>query len=319
MKGSLQRAALLLNRAGAGAPLLWFYRLAFKTAKALLENRHLRVWPRNSFCFGIVNPGISDIDLTFFFDRDAPEGLPGQSLDRLASLRRLLPVLGEANLYRSDEIGLYREAGNYFELRRDPELFARLKRSWTNERIAGDAAVFVLRALWSDYDYLKLFPELRRHKWGYIFRALNDELNTALAPGNLSPEAVVENLVLLAPFLERDVAFLSDIFDRRKDDAFALPYLRLYPHYWLGDYHDHPKFDEYLSSLARLGPEARGVVKSQIAWEIWGIYSQMHALSSDEGLHYHFLNLRKVLECLQYGDGALLDDIATAEGMLKSR
>ena len=316
MKKTIQKIVFFLSRIGARTFLLLLYRTVFQITKYLLDDRFLTIWSRNSFYFNIINPGISDIDLTFFFAHNTPEEYRRRSLDRLSSLRRMLPIIGEANVYRDDEVGLYRAAGNYFELKRDPELFARLKRPWTEERIASDAIAFILRALWCDYPYLKRFPKHRRHKWNYIFRALNEELNLELKIEMPSPKIITENLLLVAPWLRQDVSVLIKLFDNRKDDRFALSYLRLYPHYWLGDYWNHAKFKEFLSSLASLSPEALGVVKSQIAWEIWGIYSQMYLLDKT-GLHYHFLNLKKVLEEICPKTDPLLNDIDTAEGMLK--
>ena len=317
IKNIVQKIVIFLNHLGFKPLLVLPYKAIFGLTKYILDDRFLSVWPRNSFHFGIINPGISDIDLTLFFAQATPKEQRKKSLGRLASLKRIFPVLGEANVYRANEIGLFKEAGNFFELRRDPKLFSRLDRCWTKQRIASDAAVFALRALWSDYAHLKACPEQRRHKWGYIFQALNAQMGLDLSL-DVSLESICANIVLIAPCLKRDISVFANFFEDRKNETLCLAYLRLYPHYWLGDYHGHGKFKEFLSSLSHPSPEAQGIVRSQVAWEIWGIYSQIPLLPADGSLGYHFLNLRKILGYLDCRTDVLLDDIGVAEEILKN-
>ena len=311
MKTFFQRVAFLLAKTRLKTLLLLYYHMAFLVTKYLLENSTLKVWSRNSFYFNIINPGISDIDFTFF---SMKRRNPSEYVSKLYTLKRircLFPVIGEANIYQRGDICLYKACGNYFELKRDPKLFRQLNRTWDKKRILEDAVTFILRALWSDYNYLRDYPQMRHHKWNFIFSSINDELKLQLKTEAEGIDDVVSNLYLLYPALKEDFSDMPPFFKDKTHKDYAQIYLKIYPHFWLGDNWHREEFENDIFSLGTLGRESKDIVHSQIAWEIWGIYSQMFSLRDFQGLRAHLNNLEKMITALGRENSCLRGDIQT--------
>ena len=317
MKKVLQQIVLVLSKTPARSLFILYYKVTFKIIKYLLEEKNLKIWPRNSFYFNIINPGISDIDFTFFSTTKKGIDDYNKKICKLGSLKSLFPIIGEVNIYQKEDLILYKACGNYFELKRDPNLFYYINRDWDNNRIKQDALVFILRALWSDYLYLREFPYNRLHKWNFIFSSINNELNVDLNVGSNDLCVIVENLCCLYPSLREDFNSLPDFLMHRQSVKYRSIYLKLYPHYWLGDYYNHPEFENYIFSLGKFSKDSQSIVYSQISWEIWGIYSQIFYLKNIQGLQGHLKNLEKILNSLHRDTLQMKEDIQTLSSLLR--
>jgi hypothetical protein len=133
------------------------------------------VWTRNTFKLGNYVPFISDIDITIVLKAGAAENLLGKIRKFHGGVRYYIPVIGELNLYRHEDLTHIGRFMNHCELQRDPvfeKLLAQEGYRPLREPNLAEKAVFVLRMLEYDWFRLKYEPEKRQRKWRQHFQAI---------------------------------------------------------------------------------------------------------------------------------------------------
>lgn len=245
------------------------YDLAMLGVKAVLGQRlGLRSWNRNSTRTGSFVMGVSDLDITVVYG----EHLYFPSLmSHLRKLKKIFIFLGEANLYKFDHLSMILPRMNTFELKRDP----RLETFATHERVSDDIEKFVFtqRMLFSDAHTLFANPEFRQAKWKYHFNLIGEKV-----PEKINVNTVVGVLKKLAGDNERIRFSLDqwasrfhengfDVFRANLGEGFKI----MAPHcyVWFQKHEDRP-------FLQNTSDWEKQLLKRQIDWEVWGLYTQKY-------------------------------------------
>ena len=137
--------------------------LFFVQTFAKVIDPHCRIWARNSFALGYLEPGYSDLDITLYSGTANPRTFA--LIKTLATLRKMWPLLGEVNYYNDGKIQQLLLVANFFEMNRDPML--QKKMNSQRQPTTVEAAVFLLRQLERDVRQLSKFPDKRVKKWKF--------------------------------------------------------------------------------------------------------------------------------------------------------
>lgn len=248
----------------------WVYERAEKHTQKVVGS--LKVWSRNSFKLGSFVFAISDLDLTVY-----GQGVSGVDwFKSILRLKRFYKFIGEINLYDQSHLDLVISKMNTYELKRDPVLKNLVKEddSIVNDEI--EKIVFLLRLLHSD-KRLEFEPELRLKKWQEHWLTLGfGELHS------FSRKDLVDKIVELL----REDEFLTqglyswDNVHRDKIDIYHYDFLPgfsiLFPHFhpWLEN-------ESEVEAIQKWSIFQHQILKRQIDWEFWGIYTQRFHLSRD--------------------------------------
>ena len=277
-------SAMVRHRIGSRTPQS-FGKLPYEFALAALKialRMELKqaapeVWPRHSFVGKSFLPFVSDLDLTFWFEKKPEPSVFFRAKTIFENSKRVFPFLGEVNLYVASEAPLLFEFANLYEIRRDPILWARL--GFADRAPAPqEQIVFWLRCLDSDRKGLLSLPQLRIRKWQNYASLAQISLPERLTFSSLL-EAGIETLGDFSA-TDRKIIFqnLSAHFQRNPSDLEDIPstYCRdrwtFFPHrYCLGE-----------TSLPILDEKRARIAFRQMAWEVWALWSQFRFLAAGE-------------------------------------
>lgn len=260
--------------------------------KIQLEDPKLEIWSRNSTKLGSFVFGISDLDLTILDASQTKVSLK----DRLKYFKKCWKFLGEANYYQREHLQDLLPSCNRYELLRDPLLFELSKKLMVKEVIDDEGVeklIFLLRLLQSDLK-LESFPHIRQKKWKQHWKELGF--------GEISFFTRQELLKKISELTAADPRLMEGIreWDKLKGvrgfdvfhTKFSPGFKMLFPHQHLW-FHTLSESEE----LSDFSPLARKIIKRQIDWEVWGIYTQRYWLAEDNMLA-HLNRLMKVYETL---------------------
>jgi len=235
-----------------------------------LRNRPY-VWPRNSFSLGYFTPGVSDLDLTVWFELKPNK----RELKRVRSIFRALriffPFLGEINLYSKDEALSFCQFANIFELSRDKLLISQLHGKLDDNRIIKqtEAAVFLFRMWDSDKKNLRTRPEKRVRKWQYHIRQINSHCTlppvSTFAKGEGLEDRILKTILLMTN------AKLS--VDSVKSFSNMLTDHDNHLNEWLAAFFVNRFCYSPVYPLIS-DTDAINVFIQQMRWELWGLLSQ---------------------------------------------
>jgi len=252
------------------------YQSALLLLKLIFEfGLGVRVWNRNSTRSGGFIFGISDLDITLVHD-----GRVSIDFIRfvLTTLKKIIPFLGEANLYQADHLAKILPRMNCFELMRDPELQSRflVKKDFN----LGEKFVFIQRMLFSDAYSLKEHPLYRQLKWRNHFKLINYDFKGGVIDFQIVVN-ILKELSQNTPRICRSIdnwcenVFKDDLDIYRTDlgEGFGIfaPHCKL----WFNSSEDV----SYLKTLTKIELE---IFLAQIDWEVCGIYSQKFNLSKEQ-------------------------------------
>ena len=249
------------------------------------ENSGFELWSRNSFKLGSFVFGISDLDLTIVTSGNLDHL---RVKDFLKRKKKQWPFLGEANFYdRSDLINLAFFI-NKFEKQRDPEL-GRYLPEIIDESIEIEQLVFLLRLLQSDRE-LEFNPRYRHKKWIQHLAQLGITIGKTFNRSDLLD--IICERIKNYPHLERGLRDWDvkrtrpdfDVYHADLDEGFKI----LYPHQHLW-FHT----DSFQSFFQERDQFEKKLIKRQIDWELWGLYTQRFYISR-ESMELHLSRLLKV-------------------------
>jgi hypothetical protein len=246
----------------------------------------IHVWNRNSTRNGSFIFGISDLDITLVYDgRVSVEFIHSA----LKTLKKIVPFLGEVNLYQANHLSVILSKMNSFELMRDPELISKYKQH--KRPSLGERFVFIQRMLFSDAHSLNADPLYRQLKWQNHLKLINFEFKGELIDF-YSMITVLKELSQNTPRLCESIQNWSekvfennfDVYRTNLGEGFGIfaPHCKL----WFQSFEDV----SYLKSLTKIELE---IFLAQIDWEICGIYSQKYHLPRSQ-FQYHLEMLLKV-------------------------
>ena len=243
------------------------YRSRTESAVAGLE-----VWPRNSFVLGSLTPGVSDLDLTFWWQKRPSADEIERAFRFHRRFRRWLPLVTEINQYVQSELEMFQAFANPFELARDPRSARRMA---TRAPSLSEAVVFLLRLLDADAENLIRRPWVRKRKWQNHFDVVGAEFPNFQSPHELGLRTLVEAVADFAS-VPRDqkalaVQELEAYFSnpkRRDAESLGLPSR------WQGVFLPH-RFAHHWNRVLNLTSDRSDLFVSQIEWEVWGLYGQI--------------------------------------------
>jgi len=239
----------------------------------------VEVWNRNSTRNGSFIFGVSDLDITLVHDgRVSVEFIHSV----LKTLKKIIPFLGEANLYQVNHLPLVLSRMNSFELMRDPELSSKFRQE--KNFSLGERFVFIQRMLFSDAHSLKNNPLYRQMKWRNHFKFINYDLKGEFIDF-ISVVNVLKELCQDNPRLCQSIDHWSEnVFENNFDtyranlgEGFGIlaPHCKL----WFQSLED-------VSYLKHLTPLELEILLAQIDWEICGIYAQKFHLPEKQSLEH---------------------------------
>jgi hypothetical protein len=141
------------------------------------------VWARNSYRLGNWIPFQSDVDLSLWMPHEPDTQAIQNIRSTHAAVKKLLPVLGEMNLYVADDRKWTELLINRFELDRDPQLSEKiLAHGAVGARF--EAAAFLLRMLESDIARVLHRPQGRQAKWAVHAARVEEVLKHEVTGGD---------------------------------------------------------------------------------------------------------------------------------------
>ncbi len=270
--------------------------LILRVLLKLLLGPGTKVWDRNSVRARTFVFGVSDLDVTVLSDQELPTST---LLRTLGTAKRVLPFLGEANVYLLKDLAELVPRMNSFELRRDPVLESLTQSAAPVDRI--EKLIFLQRMFFSDAFTLQGEPWLRQKKWRHHLELTG--LNTPAE--QITTETIIQVLGGLLPsrpelpeslgrWLEEARKPEFDVYHADLGGGFRI----LAPHLYLWFHHDREAEDRKL--LEGLTPDERSLIERQIAWEVWGLYCQRPWGQAQQMLE-HLSRLTKVRAVLRPG------------------
>ncbi len=277
----------------------WLARLPYSMAELESQTKVQELfslstlWIRNSVCLGSFVFGVSDLDLTLLTDSEIDHA---RLKLFLKEQKKKWPFLGELNLYNRQHLEIISHFINHYEKERDP-ILSELIPDNSNKFKGVDKIIFLLRLLQSDKQ-LVTSSEIRQKKWKQHLEQLGIHDRGLFNEEKL--QWILEQHFLDSPQL---IEALRNFVQLKKNHDFKFfetelhPYFKvLYPHqdYWSDEVHN-PIFIGQLSSLEKL------ILKRQIDWELWGLYTQRYWLTL-ENMKTHLERLMKLYFLIASGD-----------------
>lgn len=245
-----------------------------------------KCWARNSYYFNNIIPGLSDIDLTLFITPDSNKKRVHQFINLYTHLKKIIPFLGELNIYDAEDLIKIKNWVNWYEVRRDPKLSAYIA---LQKPQIGDRFIYLLRLLESDAHNLIKNPSLRHKKWFRHFQEVDleapDEITlpdlihaiSSSSPSNI-PHGEIEEF--LTYYLNHKQ---TETFNHLHREGEEKLFITLYPHRWLVAANGENKLRSSLESM-HFSKEELGMIYAQLSWELNGLYSQKYTLPEESNL-----------------------------------
>jgi len=245
----------------------------------------LEIWPRNSYVFGAIEPGFSDLDLTLYVPKQCDASKAYKFLYLIDKFRKIWPLIGEVNLYFENELNFCLKHINKLELSRDKFLVKRM--NYDFKFSASEAAVFLFRQLEKDVKNLARFPQRRLKKWNYHFEQvqylLPENLKNQLL--DLQHKNLVDSIVSVIVFLcgANHSIFINDLNEKLQmyfeflikdvDLSKLRPLVVKDP--WIYVFAIH-KISFLEIAPVTLSIAQQQILSLQIKWELWGLKTQLN-------------------------------------------
>ncbi|MCK5073158.1 MAG: hypothetical protein KAQ98_06995 [Bacteriovoracaceae bacterium] len=275
------------------------YHIGLIAVKIFYWRFPVNIWSRNSLRLKNIVCALSDLDLTFYFHGDFN---PFKVVKRYSKLKKIIPFLGEINLYSYTDATDFIPFINRYEFLRDPHLL-NLHSTKLRQKDIYQKIVFLCKNLEADQNNLRTIPDYRIKKWNHHLSLLNIKF-----PHPLSFDNLIEVLITELNSIEIDAGnFIRNLFsvDSRIHKNLEVPYgkienkrnfILIYPFRWIGISYCHENLKHDLKSIGRLSTHESELLQEQIRWEIWGLYTQSKLDPRPTNLLIHLNLIRDLLE-----------------------
>lgn len=254
----------LLNSAGTGLYILVNYLVIL-----LFRVRGLTIYPRNSYFFKRIVPGLSDIDYSLIVKSD-DEMIRGISLYH--SLRRVFKLLGEVNII-DDFVIQNISLMNVYEAGRDPLL----KKLRVRDGRIEERSVFLTRMMRADVYLGGYYQKIRRGKWASHLKETVGDCECLGSDVEVLLEKVRAQIIVLP---ENEQEFSYDTVT------------------WMANALHHGLLEKELQKVNNFSDQSHRIAYSQIIWELFGCWQQRHTIPHEQ-MVLHFKNMQLVLEILR--------------------
>ena len=260
------------------------YAIALMVVRLLLKasfGLETKVWARNSTRSKTFIFGVSDLDLTAVVKPHANREIFSLALSIGKSLFKFL---GECHFYSKQHFSWLLAHANRFELLRDPSLIENTKFPLP-ENDSIEKFIFLQRMLFSDVLTLKENPIYRQAKWKHHFALLGIQVEEKMITTQVVRQKIIELIgedPLITSGLDSWLLHIGkkdfDVYHEKLGEGFRV----LAPHLHLWYFNENGD-DDFLD---RLSPIHKKIIKRQIDWEIWGLYTQRHCMSPDQSIKH---------------------------------
>ena len=261
-------------------PYLLIYKFIKLVGASLLPTATISA--RNSFALGYLEPGWSDIDLSLRLPEKFSQNNFEIFLKTYHRVQKILPLLGELNVYSPQRLEFILKYHNPFELSRNPDLTVELKFNRTANKAHG--AVFLLRQCEKDMKNLSTSPMSRTKKWQYHWDQIQSSLDLDVRPqAPNSSELFVSTIVYFTLYLSnvRNSVQANDLSDKiillleliKTDFDFSKSRLLFVNESWMIAWWPQI-FAQWNCPYIQLNPDQIEVFQRQIEWELCGVLSQ---------------------------------------------
>lgn len=264
------------------------YHLANSIVVTMASFLQLKCWPRNSYYFKNIVPGLSDIDFTLFIPSQSPESTLQLFLTSYKYLKKFIPILGEVNIYEEAELPLIEKLINSYELKRDPLLTQSYLSSKKEDDL--EKIVYILRMIESDFKSITNRSHLRRKKWSFHFKEIglpapmNFDLRSIIRSLDSLTQDFISTLQLETVLSKMAKGKISLIYNEATSLEQMKQMILLYPHRWLVYANGLNQTEHYLEQI-KLSASEEDLVLSHIRWELFGLITQRHNLSKENNLN----------------------------------
>jgi hypothetical protein len=263
------------------------YYIVIYLLKYLLPS-NIKLWYRNSLYFSNVCFGISDIDLTLYYQNGGGSNIQIM-INKLKGLKKYIPIIGEVNIYTSSDIGFVEKIINPFELDRDPLL----KRNISSRLKTREAKiVFLFRMLKSDLQGLANYPKARQRKWRQHF--LDTEMKTYPI---MNLKEIKEKIFSYFCFELSDQGIMNEFFNsdhskeylcqKYKESNRKRTYLVFFTVEWIGYSIANRTFYDDLKLIQKCSLEEKLIICENLKWELFGVYTQYLFSNDTEDFRHH--------------------------------
>lgn len=271
------------------------YWLARRIVAYLLSRQDwdLQVWFRNSTEMGYSQFPWSDLDLTVWSNSENNPHL-SRFFKNYRLLKKVIPILGEVNVYTPQRWNLVKELVNPHELDRDPRLAA--KYQFRPNPSTSESLVFLLRMYLADHR-LSVAPSLRSKKWTYHSKQVSSPL-----PSPMNQKTLLKWIVSLAPPTLNQTLLFDEVSIYLNKNFYRLSPKVSYP--VLKEMRYVPTLFFHQTSFMELWPNPlegwqADIIFSQARWEITGFMTQKDQFDG-ELFHEHLTNLRNRILALKF-------------------
>ena len=277
------------------------YDLGYLQILCLAKVLNLSCWARNSYFFHNIIPGLSDIDFTIMVKPGMPERRVQKFIEFYSYVKRIMPFLGEINIYDTSDLEELSFWINRYEANRDPKLSSFL--TLPSPRV-GDRFIYLLRLLESDANNLIKNPSMRQKKWLRHFQEVGLK-----APEDITLPGLIEAISNVSSSdigNSKTKEFLTFYINHNRTETFQhlhregdeKLFIILYPHRWLVAANGEKELRNTLTNLHFSQAELE-LIYAQLRWEINGLYSQRFTLPDKSNVIVYIDMIMNFLVLLQ--------------------
>jgi len=221
---------------------------------------------------------MSDIDFTLILHETINPKIARRIKRRFNWLKRLIPIIGECNIYDRLAIGPLAILANPFEVARDPFLSSKIKTE--SNSLLVQKLIFLQRLFKGDQKNLRFKLNKRFRKLSYCFDLLDPK--RALVPHDVASldflvRYLKENVIEEAGWEFLDYLVLKILQVEQENNT--------YENIW-----NIEKLDS--RRLSNISALQREMLLINISWEFWGLYSQI-AFEKDHRFATNYLLIQK--------------------------
>jgi hypothetical protein len=277
------------------------YKASYIFIIILAKQHNLLCWSRNSYQHKRIVPGLSDIDFTILYSLQHSSSQLKNFLSLYAQFKKIIPILGEINIYQQETLYLTEKWANPYELNRDP-----LLKKYIIPRPKEPFARFcyLLRMLESDAKNLIYSPQKRTKKWSYHFSEaklapLNQLQLNLLISSITSLKTVHYSQEEINNFLSR---FIKDgpkaTYSYLRSNRAIKLFIVLLPHRWLVLANGMNDVEICLNANQFSSDEVN-LILHQLYWDLAGLQAQVSSLAEKHNSLVYLDLILNFLNCLK--------------------
>lgn len=230
------------------------------------------IWARHSYNQSYFIAGLSDLDLTINLNQEPTISEKTLLIHKLSTLKKIIPFLGEINIYTPEIMKNLKDFSNFFEIQRDRKTIERFYIENNSTKKNVQALVFILKAISANRKSLIKNTSIRIPKWKYYLSLTGEKVQNLSEKNCLSViETNIDQLLKKININHFNYgSFLRGNLDPHQRFIFS-------PSQWITETTYQGTFDEYYKSeIGQLTENEAMILLYQFRWDVFGIATQVH-------------------------------------------